>query len=193
MQQPFGPSACKLVPRGRTARGAMPPSYHLVRQPPTLINLQDLGVERESFQLAASSQGCSTTPGVNLNEVGFLLATKAQLEEPGFGPSVGLFVNAMGMGMEVQYHGKPMVRVVVLHVGSRDASLRSAIAQVMRAFSQKGGPTAAVCLPGHDDGTAGFPGGPLPGAGMARRGARLRDSPRGGHGLALRKRLVALH
>ena len=138
MLQPSGPSARTPRPLGPSARRAMPPSHDVARQPATFVSLADLGVQPELFLRAASSQGVATEVDIRMNEVGFMLASKWQLEDPGFEPRAGLFVNVTGSKSdgECKYNGKQMVRVAVLHAACRDGSLRSAVPRVMEAFSQ---------------------------------------------------------
>ena len=123
----------------RTAAVAMPPSRKTVwKQPATFVSLAQLGVREELFQRVASSQELVVKAGVRLDEIGFVLADKEQVEDSGFEPSVSLFVNATGRNT-ADFHykgGRPMVRVSVLYEASRDASLVKALPAVMRAFSQ---------------------------------------------------------
>ena len=57
---------------------------------------------------------------------------------PALEPRVGPFLNATGKKSDggFQYNGRQAVWVVVLHVDTRDASLRSAVPRVMKAFTQ---------------------------------------------------------
>ena len=118
---------------------AMPPSHATVAsQPASFISLAQLGVTEELFERVASSQGLAKKAGVRMEEIGFVLADKSQVEDPGFEPSVSLFVNATGTGTGAFRYGKgrQMVRVSVMHHGSRDDSLAAALPAVMRALSQ---------------------------------------------------------
>ena len=117
----------------------MPPSHATVAlQPASFISLAQLGVTEELFQRVASSQGLAKKAGVRMEEIGFVLANKDQVEDPGFEPSVSLFCNATGKNTgDFRYgKGRQMVRVSVMHQGSRDASLAAALPAVMKALSQ---------------------------------------------------------
>ena len=117
----------------------MPPSWDTVfDQPAIVVTLAELGVTGTLFDRAASSQGVANQVSTRLDEVGFVLANKDQVEDAGFDPSVSLFVNATGeaTGKFRYSQGRQMVRVTVTHGGTRDDSLASILPAVMKAFSQ---------------------------------------------------------
>lgn len=107
-------------------------------QAPTYVSLADLAVTPQIFQLTASSQGLTVDASLNLETVGFLLATRQDVEAPDLDQDIALFLNATGRDTKPFRYGmdRPQFRVSVMHAQSRDSQLAHVFPQVITALSQ---------------------------------------------------------
>jgi hypothetical protein len=99
------------------------------------VSLSDLAITPQIFHATASSQGLPLG-AFDLDLVGFVLASREQVESPDFDGDVALFLDATGRDTRPFQYGldRPQHRISVMHSQSRD-KLMQVLPQVMMALS----------------------------------------------------------